>query len=166
MTAGKGAGKLRLVLASTSVYRKQLLERLGIPYRLVTDSSAGALMARGEVDAIVVGADRIARNGDTANKIGTYSVAVLARHHGVPFYVAAPVTTVDLDTPSGDAIPIEERAADEVVAVFGTRVAPAGTPALNLAFDVTPAALVTAIITDKGVHEPPYEASLRRAVEG
>ena len=142
------------------------LGRLGIPYRLVTDSSAGALMARGEVDAIVVGADRIARNGDTANKIGTYSVAVLARHHGVPFYVAAPVTTVDLDTPSGDAIPIEERAADEVVAVFGTRVAPAGTPALNLAFDVTPAALVTAIITDKGVHEPPYEASLRRAVEG
>ena len=142
------------------------LGRLGIPYRLVTDSSAGALMARGEVDAIVVGADRIAANGDVANKIGTYSVAVLARHHGIPFYVAAPVSTVDLDTPSGAAIPIEERAADEVVAVFGTRVAPEQTAALNLAFDVTPAALVTAIITDAGVHEPPYETSLRRAVEG
>jgi methylthioribose-1-phosphate isomerase len=141
------------------------LSRLGIPYRLVTDSSAGALMARGEVDAIVVGADRIARNGDTANKIGTYGVAVLARHHGIPFYVAAPVTTVDLTTPSGAAIPIEERAAEEVVAVFGTRVAPDATAVLNLAFDVTPAALVSAIITDAGVCEPPYEESLRRAVE-
>jgi methylthioribose-1-phosphate isomerase len=142
------------------------LSRLGIPYRLVTDSSAGALMARGEVDAIVVGADRIARNGDVANKIGTYSVAVLARHHDIPFYVAAPLSTVDLATPSGAAIPIEERAADEVVAVLGTRVAPDSTEALNLAFDVTPAALVTAIVTDAGVHRPPYEASLRRAVEG
>jgi methylthioribose-1-phosphate isomerase len=142
------------------------LSRLGIPYRLVTDSSAGALMARGEVDAIVVGADRIAANGDVANKIGTYSVAVLARHHGIPFYVAAPVSTVDLETPSGAAIPIEERAADEVVAVFGTRVAPDATEALNLAFDVTPAALVTAIITDAGVHRAPYEESLRLAVEG
>jgi methylthioribose-1-phosphate isomerase len=141
------------------------LSRLGIPYRLVTDNSAGALMARGEVDSIVVGADRIARNGDTANKIGTYTVAVLARHHGIPFYVAAPVSTVDLSTPSGAAIPIEERAADEVVAVCGVRVAPEATAALNLAFDVTPAALVTAIITDAGVHEPPYEESLRRAVE-
>jgi methylthioribose-1-phosphate isomerase len=141
------------------------LSRLGIPFRLVTDSSAGALMARGEVDAVVVGADRIAANGDVANKIGTYSVAVLARHHGIPFYVAAPVSTIDLATPSGDAIPIEERAADEVVEVLGRRTAPAETVALNLAFDVTPAALVTAIITDAGVLEPPYGPSLRRAVE-
>jgi methylthioribose-1-phosphate isomerase len=141
------------------------LSRLGIPFRLVTDSSAGALMARGDVDAIVVGADRIAANGDVANKIGTYSVAVLARHHDIPFYVAAPVSTIDLATPSGDAIPIEERAAEEVVEVLGRRVAPAETEALNLAFDVTPAALVTAIITDAGVLEAPYGSSLRRAVE-
>jgi methylthioribose-1-phosphate isomerase len=142
------------------------LQRLGIPFRLVTDSSAGALMARGQVDGIVVGADRIAANGDVANKIGTYTIAVLARHHGVPFYVAAPITTIDLATPSGDAIPIEERAADEVVEVFGTRIAPPETAALNLAFDITPAALVTAIITDAGVALPPYEQSLRRAVTG
>jgi methylthioribose-1-phosphate isomerase len=140
------------------------LGRLGIPFRLVTDSSAGAMMSRSLVDGIVVGADRIAANGDVANKIGTYSVAVLARHHGVPFYVAAPVSTIDLATPSGDAIPIEERSADEVVEVQGTRVAPDGCAALNLAFDVTPADLVTAIITDAGVLEPPYGESLRRAV--
>jgi methylthioribose-1-phosphate isomerase len=142
------------------------LRRLGIPFRLVTDSSAGALMARGLVDGIVVGADRIAANGDVANKIGTYSVAVLAHHHGVPFYVAAPLSTVDLETPSGGAIPIEERANDEVVEVFGTRVAPADTAALNLAFDVTPAALIAAIVTDAGVLEPPYTESLARAVRG
>ena len=142
------------------------LARLGIPFHVVTDSSAGALMARGEVDAIVVGADRIAANGDTANKIGTYTVAVLARHHGIPFYVAAPVSTVDLSTPSGAAIPIEERAADEVTNVFGARIAPAQAAAFNLAFDVTPAALIAAIITDAGVLEPPYEESLRRAVSG
>jgi methylthioribose-1-phosphate isomerase len=142
------------------------LSRLGIPFHVVTDSSAGALMARGEVDAIVVGADRIAANGDTANKIGTYTIAVLARHHGIPFYVAAPVSTVDLSTPSGAAIPIEERAADEVTQVFGTRVAPERAAAFNMAFDVTPAALITAVITDAGVLEPPYEESLRRAVSG
>ena len=142
------------------------LTRLKIPFRLITDSSAGALMARGEVDGIVVGADRIAANGDVANKIGTYTIAVLARHHGVPFYVAAPITTVDLSTPSGAAIPIEERASDEVVEMHGVRVAPAETPALNLAFDVTPAELVTAIVTDAGVLRPPYGETLRRAVEG
>ncbi|HVR30946.1 MAG TPA: S-methyl-5-thioribose-1-phosphate isomerase [Thermoanaerobaculia bacterium] len=141
------------------------LRRLKIPFRLITDSSAGALMARGEVDAVVVGADRIAANGDVANKIGTYTLAVLARHHGVPFYVAAPLTTVDLATPSGDAIPIEERACDEVVEMHGARIAPTETAALNLAFDVTPAELVTAIVTDAGVLRPPYTESLRRAVE-
>jgi methylthioribose-1-phosphate isomerase len=142
------------------------LSRLGIPYRLITDSSAGSLIARGEVDRVVVGADRIAGNGDTANKIGTYPLAVLAARHDVPFYVAAPLSTVDLATPNGAAIPIEERRADEVVALGGARTAPADAEALNLAFDVTPADLITAIITEAGVLGPPYEVSLRRAVEG
>ena len=118
------------------------LERLGIPYRVVTDSSAGTLMARGLVDRVVVGADRIAANGDVANKVGTYPLAVLAARHGIPFYVAAPLSTVDLDTPGGSAIPIEERDPAEVVD---------GAPALNFAFDVTPAELVTAIVTEAGV---------------
>lgn len=141
------------------------LQRLGIPFQVITDSSAGALLSRGLVDRIVVGADRIAANGDVANKIGTYTVAVLAARHGVPFYVAAPLSTVDLATPSGDAIPIEERDPEEVAGVLGCRVAPAGAPALNLAFDVTPAELVTAIVTEVGVLRPPYERSLREAAE-
>ncbi len=140
------------------------LSRLGIPYRLITDNSAGALIARGHVDRIVVGADRIARNGDTANKIGTYPLAVLASRHHIPFYVAAPLSTVDLATPNGAAIPIEERRPEEVVALHGTRTAPLDAAALNLAFDVTPAELITAIITEAGVLEPPYEESLERAV--
>src|SRR6185436_248176 len=113
------------------------LSRLGIPYRLITDSSAGALIARGEVDRIVVGADRIAANGDTANKIGTYPLAVLAARHNVPFYVAAPLSTVDLATPNGASIPIEERRPEEVTALGGNRTAPDDAAALNLAFDVT-----------------------------
>jgi methylthioribose-1-phosphate isomerase len=141
------------------------LGRLGIPHRLVTDSSAGILMSRGMVDRIVVGADRIARNGDTANKIGTYTLAVLAQRHGVPFYVAAPLSTVDLATASGADIPIEERAGEEVLALGGTRVAPEGAEALNFAFDVTPAELIAAIVTEAGVLLPPYEESLARAVE-
>jgi methylthioribose-1-phosphate isomerase len=127
------------------------LGRAGIPYRLVTDSSAGTLMARGLVDRVVVGADRIAANGDVANKVGTYPLAVLAHRHGVPFYVAAPLSTVDPDTPSGDAIPIEER--------DGAEVAP-GLPALNFAFDVTPAELVSAIFTEAGVLRAPYEEAI------
>jgi methylthioribose-1-phosphate isomerase len=127
------------------------LERAGIPHRLVTDSSAGTLMARGLVDKVVVGADRIAANGDVANKIGTYPLAVLAERHGVPFYVAAPVSTIDLDTPDGAAIPIEERDPSELGA---------GVPAVNFAFDVTPADLVTALVTEAGVLEPPYEESI------
>jgi methylthioribose-1-phosphate isomerase len=127
------------------------LTRAGIPYRLITDSSAGTLLARGMVDRIVVGADRIAANGDVANKVGTYPLAVLAARHDVPFYVAAPLSTVDRKTPSGDAIPIEERDAAEV--------AP-GLPALNFAFDVTPAELVTAIVTEAGVLEAPYEEAI------
>lgn len=141
------------------------LQRLGVPFRLVTDSSAGALMSRGLVDRIVVGADRIAANGDVANKIGTYTVAVLAHRHGVPFYVAAPLSTIDLATASGADIPIEERREDEVTDVFGTRIAPRNTEALNFAFDVTPNDLVTAIVTEVGVLRPPYDESIRRAFE-
>jgi methylthioribose-1-phosphate isomerase len=140
------------------------LEREGIPYRLVTDASVGALMERGLVDRVVVGADRIARNGDVANKVGTYPIAVLAARHGVPFYVAAPLSTLDPDTPAGAQIPIEERDAAEVVHVLGEPVAPAGADALNLAFDVTPAELVTAIFTEAGALEPPYETSIARAL--
>ncbi|HEY1358471.1 MAG TPA: S-methyl-5-thioribose-1-phosphate isomerase [Thermoleophilaceae bacterium] len=130
------------------------LEREGIPFRVVTDGSAGSLMAGGLVDRVVVGADRIAANGDVANKVGTYPLAVLARHHGIPFYVAAPVSTLDPATPDGAAIPIEERDPEEVVS---------GTPALNMAFDVTPAELVGAIFTEAGVLEPPYPDAIRRA---
>ena len=134
---------------------------LGIPFRVLPDSAVGALMSRGEVDRVVVGADRIAANGDVANKIGTYTVAVLALRHAVPFYVAAPWSTIDLETPSGDDIPIETRSSDEVVEVFGTRVAPEDTSALNLAFDVTPAELITGIITENGVLRPPFPESIR-----
>jgi methylthioribose-1-phosphate isomerase len=133
------------------------LERAGIPFRLIADSSAGTLMARGLVDRIVVGADRIAANGDVANKVGTYPLAVLAARHGIPFYVAAPLSTIDPDTPSGAEIPIEERDAGEL----GANV-----PALNLAFDVTPADLVTAIVTEAGVLEPPYEEAIRAVAGG
>ncbi|HKN94258.1 MAG TPA: S-methyl-5-thioribose-1-phosphate isomerase [Thermoleophilaceae bacterium] len=131
------------------------LEQAGIPFRVVTDSSAAALMARGEVDIVVVGADRIARNGDVANKIGTYGLAVLAERHRIPLHVVAPLSTIDLATSSGGDIPIEERDPAEVTG---------GSPALNLAFDVTPHDLVTSIVTEAGVIEPPYESSLERAV--
>ncbi|HEX3526450.1 MAG TPA: S-methyl-5-thioribose-1-phosphate isomerase [Thermoanaerobaculia bacterium] len=136
------------------------LKRLGIPFRLVTDSSAGTLMAQGLVDRIVVGADRIAANGDTANKIGTYTVAVLAHRHGVPFYVAAPLSTIDPATPNGAAIPIEQRQAGEVTEMQGRRIAPDETQAMNFAFDVTPAELITAIVTEEGVLKPPYTESI------
>ncbi len=142
------------------------LERLGIPYRLITDSSAGSLMSRGLVDRVVLGADRIAANGDTANKIGTYTVAVLANRHGVPFYVAAPLSTIDPRTPSGSEIPIEERDGAEVTDVFGNRIAPEEATAANFAFDVTPHELITAIITDAGVLEPPYTEAIARALAG
>ena len=133
------------------------LGRLGIPATLVADVMAGSLMAGGEVDCVVVGADRIAANGDVANKVGTYSLAVLAAHHGVPFYVAAPMSTVDLACPSGDAIVIKRRPGAEVMAE-----PPAGVEVENRAFDVTPAALVTAIITDLGVVRAPYGEALAR----
>ena len=119
-----------------------------------------------DIAAVIVGADRIAANGDVANKIGTYALAVLARAHGVPFYVAAPSSTIDMATPSGDAITVEERAATEVTALGGVQAAPDGVDVFNPAFDVTPAELVTAIITERGVLSPPYTASLRAGVAG
>jgi methylthioribose-1-phosphate isomerase len=131
------------------------LRRAGIPHRVVADSAAGGLMARGLVDRIVVGADRIAANGDVANKVGTYPLAVLAGRHGVPFYVAAPVSTIDPSTPSGDEIPIEERDPGEVSR---------DGEAFNPAFDVTPAELVTALFTEAGILLPPYDRSIARAV--
>lgn len=138
------------------------LEKAGVPYRVITDNMAGYLMSRGEVDLVLVGADRIAANGDVANKIGTYSLAVLARHHGVPFYVAAPRSTLDLTLPSGEHIVIEERDEEEVLAVLGRRVTPAGARARNPAFDVTPAPLVSAIVTDGGILYPPLDRALAR----
>jgi len=137
------------------------LDRLGIPARLITDSMAGDFMRRDEVDAVIVGADRIALNGDVANKIGTYSLAVLARHHQVPFYVAAPISTVDPGVPSGEAIPIEERDPGEVTSIGGVSIAPRGFAAANPAFDVTPAGLITALITDRGVLHPPFPAAIQ-----
>jgi methylthioribose-1-phosphate isomerase len=130
--------------------------RDGIPHRLVADVVAASLMARGEVSLVITGADRIAANGDTANKIGTYALAVLARHHGVPFYVAAPSSTIDPSLPSGREIPIEERDASEVRRVGGQPTAPEASPVYNPAFDVTPAALIDAIITERGVFRAPY----------
>lgn len=140
------------------------LQSLGIPYRVVTDSSAGSLMSRGLVDRIVVGADRIAANGDTANKIGTYPLAVLAERHGVPFYVAAPISTIDGATPTGSEIPIEERDPMEVKEVFGTAVTPSAAEAANFAFDVTPNDLISAIITDVGALRAPYTESIATAL--
>ena len=136
------------------------LARLGIPATLVVDSAAASLMAGGRVQCVITGADRIAANGDTANKIGTLSLAVLANHHGVPFYVAAPVSTIDLSAASGDDIPIEERPPAEVTQAGGAPTAPMGTAAWNPAFDVTPGGLIAAIITDGGVARPPYERTL------
>jgi len=141
------------------------LQQDGIPTTLITDNMAGHFMHSGRVGCVVVGADRIAANGDVANKVGTYSVAVLARENGVPFFVAAPISTLDLTLPSGGQIPIEQRSAAEVTHVFGHPIAPAGTRVENPAFDVTPARYVSAIITEKGVARAPYEESLRKLVD-
>jgi methylthioribose-1-phosphate isomerase len=136
------------------------LAKDGIPCTLITDNMAGYFMKAGRIQAVVVGADRIAKNGDTANKIGTYSAAVLAREHGIPFYVAAPISTVDMSMASGDEIPIEERDPREVSEFQGKPVAPEGIGIANPAFDVTPARFITAIITDRGIARPPFEESL------
>jgi methylthioribose-1-phosphate isomerase len=138
------------------------LQHDGIPVTLITDNMAGHFMKSGRIGCVVVGADRIAANGDVANKIGTYPVAVLAKENGVPFFVAAPISTLDLTLGSGEQIPIEQRAASEVTHVFGRQVAPAGTAVENPAFDVTPARYVGAIITERGVARAPYEESLRK----
>jgi methylthioribose-1-phosphate isomerase len=140
------------------------LRQAGVPHTLIPDMAAGPLMARGEVDVIVVGADRIAANGDTANKIGTYTLAVLAARHGIPFYVCAPMSSVDLATPDGDAIPIEDRPAIEVTDIRGVRIAPEGTAVRNPSFDVTPADLITAIVTEEGALRAPYGPALREAM--
>jgi len=139
------------------------LVRDGIPTTVITDNMAGALMRQGRVNFVVVGADRIAANGDTANKIGTYGVAVLAREHNIPFYVAAPLSTIDLSTPDGSRIPIEERSAKEVTHIGGAQLAPDGAAVWNPAFDVTPHHLIVGIITERGIFRPPYVESLQRA---
>ena len=133
------------------------LQRAGIPLTLITDSMAGYFMQRGAIDCVIVGADRIAANGDTANKIGTYSLAVLAHAHQIPFYVAAPTSTIDAALASGDLIPIEQRDADEITRFAGVQIAPPGVMAAHPAFDVTPQRLITAIITEQGVLRPPFD---------
>ena len=159
--------KLRVLVPETRPYLQGArltaweLQQDGIPLTLITDNMVGHFLKSGEIAAAVVGADRIAANGDTANKIGTYSMAVLAREHNVPFYVAAPTSTLDLSISSGEQIPIEERPAEEVTHIRGVRIAP-DVAVANPAFDVTPARLVTAIITERGVARPPYIESLRR----
>ena len=137
----------------------------GIPTTVISDNMAGAMMAQGKIQAVIVGADRIAANGDTANKIGTYSVAILAKEHGIPMYIAAPFSTVDLETPDGSGIPIEQRAAREVTHFAGKQIAPTGVAVANPAFDVTPARYIRAIITERGVATAPFGESLRRLGE-
>ena len=154
-------GKVRQVLAAETRPLLQgarlttwELQRAGVPFKLITDSMAGYVMAAGMVDAVMLGADRIAANGDTANKIGTYTLAVLAREHRIPFYVTAPSTTIDKSIPSGAEIVIEQRSADEVTCLGGVRIAPEGTEVLNPAFDITPASYITAIVTEAEIWVP------------
>jgi methylthioribose-1-phosphate isomerase len=136
-----------------------------IPVTLIADNLAGAMMAQGKIQAVIVGADRIAANGDTANKIGTYSVAILAKEHGIPMYVAAPFSTVDLETADGSGIQIEQRASTEVTHLAGQQIAPTGVQVENPAFDVTPARYIRAIITERGVANAPFDESLSRLAD-
>ena len=142
------------------------LARDGIEVTVIADNAAGHLISRGAIDLAIVGTDRTVANGDVANKIGTYQVAVLCHRHDIPFYVAAPTSTIDLSTPSGEAIPIEERHGDEIRTVFGRPIAPDNVRFANPAFDVTPAELVSAIITERGIARAPYDASLHALVNG
>jgi len=137
----------------------------GIPTTVISDNMAGSIMSKGKIDAIVVGADRIAANGDVANKIGTYTVAVLAKEHGIPFYVAAPLSTIDMETPDGSKIPIEQRDEREVTHIAGKQMTPDGVEIENPAFDVTPAKYVTAIVTERGIARAPYANSLKKLAE-
>jgi methylthioribose-1-phosphate isomerase len=152
----------RLQGAGLSAYE---LNAFGVPHTLIVDSAAAHVMRTRKVDFCIVGCDRVAANGDVANKIGTYALALAAQAHNVPFYVACPLSTLDLSTPDGAAIDIEERAATEITHVAGQLICPAGTPVFNPAFDVTPAALVTAIITEKGIVRSPYSKGLRQVIE-
>jgi methylthioribose-1-phosphate isomerase len=161
-------GKIRRVIVSeTRPYLQGArltaweLKQERIPFELITDNMAAYVMKTERVDAVIVGADRIAANGDTANKIGTYGLAVLAAHHGIPFYVAAPRSTIDFSTPNGEEIPIEERSPAEVTRIGGLAIAPRGVKARHPAFDVTPAELIGAVITESGIARPPYSQSLR-----
>jgi methylthioribose-1-phosphate isomerase len=157
------AGETRPVLQGARLTAWELMQD-GIPVTLITDNMAGSLMRQGHIHLCLVGADRIAANGDVANKIGTYSVAVLAKAHAIPFYVAAPHSTIDLATPSGQHIPIEQRSIEEIISVFGgPKIAPSGVTILNPAFDVTPASHITAIITERGVFPPDRLAEAFRA---
>jgi methylthioribose-1-phosphate isomerase len=140
------------------------LQKAGIPSALITDNTAAWTITSKGIDLIITGADRIAANGDAANKIGTYNLAVLAKYHGIPFYIAAPTSTLDRSILSGEQIPIEERGAEEIVHGFGKQVAPHGTHVFSPAFDVTPAELITAIITEQGIIYPPYKQSLPNLV--
>jgi methylthioribose-1-phosphate isomerase len=170
LRAARAAGKLHAVyigesrplLQGARLTTWELLQD-GFDVTLLGDAATGSLFAQGRVTAVIVGSDRIAANGDVANKIGTYGLAVLAKAHGVPFYAAAPWSTVDLSTPSGDRIPIEQRSGEEVTHFAGVQTAPDGVRVVNPAFDVTPARLVSAIVTERGVHRRPYESSLRAA---
>jgi methylthioribose-1-phosphate isomerase len=169
--AVEGGRKMHVLVPETRPYLQGArltaweLAEDGIPLTLITDNMVGHYLKKGDVGAVVVGADRIAANGDTANKIGTYQIAVLAREHGVPFYVAAPISTLDLSIPTGEHIPIEQRAAEEVTHFRGVRVAP-DVEVGNPAFDVTPARLIAAIITERGVARAPYVESLRKLSAG
>ena len=140
-------------------------KKLGIPSTLVVDSAAGMLMRKGDIGCVITGADRIAANGDTANKIGTYTLAVLAKENGIPFYVAAPISTVDMSVHHGDQIEIEQRASSEVTEFRGIPVAPEGVEAMNPGFDVTPAKYITAIVGEAGISRPPFKDSLDQAVK-
>jgi eIF-2B alpha/beta/delta-like uncharacterized protein len=142
------------------------LEQLGQPYDIIPDTAAGFYMRRGEVKLVLLGADRVAANGDFANKIGTYQVGVLAKENGIPFYTVSPTSTIDLALGSGDDIPIEERDKSEVLAPFGNAIAPAHFHARNPAFDVTPAQYLSGVITENGIVRPPFDINLRRAVAG
>ena len=142
------------------------MERLGVSYDIIPDTAAGYFMATGEVDIILVGADRVAANGDFANKIGTYQLAIMAREHSIPFYIVAPTSTIDLELSSGDQIPIEQRNPAEVTTPYGNRIVPAHFKARNPAFDVTPYRYLSGIVTENGIARPPFSESLRRAVAG
>jgi len=142
------------------------LKRLGIPVMVIVDGAAGSFLSRGLIDCVVVGADRVAANGDTANKIGTYSLAVLAMENGVPFYVAAPWSSIDLSLPSGSEIPVEERPEDEITHIRGQRLLPQGVGVANPAFDITPHQYITAIITERGVVREPYVTKLKELISG